>query len=324
MGDGYFSFDHGDKSHAQLWWYDEYDEDLGTSRSRPYNLLDGKDYKIESGLWRRDFENGIAVVNSTDKKQTYYFEKEEFEKIKGTQDLRVNTGAKVNWVDLESEDGIILLKMNNEIKEDSFSNGSFVRVFNELGKQTRNGFFSYIDNFEGSTDILVSDIDNNPSQEEILVNSNGIITIYQNGDIYSKFSPYNGNFNGEISFSVEDLNGDGTKEIITGAGAGGGPHVRVFSKDGESLTGGFFAYADDFKGGVDVTVGNTDGQGGKEIITGPGKGSEPEVRVFSKDGKLMKKFMAYGMDLKSGIKVMSYDINNDNKDEILVSTISFK
>ncbi len=376
MGDGYFSFDYGDESHAQLWWYDEYNEDLGTSRSRPYNLLNGKDHKIESGLWRRDFENGIAVVNSTDKKQTYYFEKEEFEKIKGTQDLKINTGAKVNWVDLESEDGIILLKINNEIKENSFSNGSFVRVFNDSGKQTMNGFFSYLDSFEGNSDILISDIDNNSNQEEILVNSDGIITVYQNGEIYSSFSPYNGKFTGEISFSVEDLNGDGTKEIITGAGAGGGPHVRVFtpegrpliggffaydenfrggvnvavmdlngdgtkeiitgagagggphvrvfSRDGESLTGGFFAYSDDFKGGVDVTVGNIDGRGDKEIITGPGKGSEPEVRVFSKDGKLMKKFMAYGMDLKSGIKVMSYDMNHDSRDEILVSTINFK
>jgi hypothetical protein len=120
-----------------------------------------------------------------------------------------------------------------------------------------------------------------------------------------------------------DLNSDGSKEIITGAGVGGGPHVRIFSKDGRALTGGFFAYDQSFRGGVSVAIGNVDGKGDKEIITGAGPNDKPLVHVFSKDGNLKDEFMGYGEDVTTGIKVMSYDINDDNIDEILVSTISF-
>ena len=63
-----------------------------------------------------------------------------------------------------------------------------------------------------------------------------------------------------------DLDGDGTQEVITAAGSGGGPHIRVFTKDGRSLTAGFFAYDQKFKGGVAITVGDVNGDG--EIDTG--------------------------------------------------------
>ncbi len=50
------------------------------------------------------------------------------------------------------------------------------------------------------------------------------------------------------------MNGDGVPDIVTGAGPGGGPHVRAF--DGvtgsplAALPGGFLAYPPGFAGGV--------------------------------------------------------------------------
>lgn len=375
LGNGYFSFDHGDESHAQLWWYDEYEQSLGVPVSPPYNLLDKYNKTVKPGLWRRDFKNGIVVVNSTNRKQTHYFRKEEFEKINGTQCRSVNSGARVNWVELDAKDGIMLLKTKNRILNNSFNNGNLVRIFNKEGKQERNSFFSYIDRHEGGSDILISNIDNNNGEEEVLVNKGGDISIYRKGQKVNGFSPYEGTFKGEISFSVSDLNGDGTKEIITGTGSGGGPlvrifnkngkpltggffaypesfrggvdvavmdlngdgtkeiitgagpggspHIRVFTKDGEPLTSGFFAFPHDFKGGVTISAGNIDGEGDKEIIIGAGGGMNPEVKVFSKDGVKLDEFMAFGRDVQGGVNVMAYDINDDGKDEILVGTKDF-
>ena len=375
LGNGYFSFDYGDESHAQLWWYDEYDQDLGTPRGEPYNLLDKDDNTIEKGLWRRNFAKGVSLVNSTNKEQTYYFRKEIFQKINGTQDRRVNNGARVNWVKIEPKDGIILLKENQEIKDNSFKNGSFVRVFDNQGRQSQSGFFSYLDSYPGNSDILISEIDNNPEDNEILVNGGEEIKVFKNGEEFASFKPYAEKFKGSISFAVADLNGDRTKEVITGAGLGGGPHVRIFSSQGQPLIGGFFAYPRAFRGGVEVAVMDLNGDGYKEIITGAGPGGSPQVRVFSKegrpltggffafeedsrsgvsiavgnidgkgdkeiivssrakenpvvkifskDGEFLSQFRAYEGEVDTGIRVMAYDLNQDGKEEILVSTISY-
>lgn len=52
-----------------------------------------------------------------------------------------------------------------------------------------------------------------------------------------------------------DLTGDGTAQIVIGAGPGGGPHVRVL--DGVTLAelDSFFAYSSGFLGGIFVAAG---------------------------------------------------------------------
>ena len=47
-----------------------------------------------------------------------------------------------------------------------------------------------------------------------------------------------------------DVNGDGRADIITGAGPGGGPHVKVLSGADLSQLASFYAYDPSFTGGV--------------------------------------------------------------------------
>jgi hypothetical protein len=52
---------------------------------------------------------------------------------------------------------------------------------------------------------------------------------------------------------------DSDAEIVTGAGPGGGPHVRVFQPNGTAEGGGFMAFSPAFHGGINVAANCTNG-----------------------------------------------------------------
>ena len=128
--------------------------------------------------------------------------------------------------------------------------------------------------------------------------------------------PYWVAYNGELNLATGDFNGDQQSETVTGAGYGGGPEVRTWSTD-NVLLGGFFAYDPEFRGGIDVATGDLNGDGIDEIITGPGPGGGPWVRVFNANAQLLSQFAAYDPGFLGGIKVAAGDTNGDGIDEII-------
>ncbi len=100
------------------------------------------------------------------------------------------------------------------------------------------------------------------------------------GAVVRSFNAYPIAFTGGVYVAAGDVNGDGFADIITGAGPGGGPHVRVWDGKTGSELRGFFAYDPAFSGGVRVAAGDLNGDGSAEIITAAGAGGGPHVRVF--------------------------------------------
>lgn len=79
-------------------------------------------------------------------------------------------------------------------------------------------------------------------------------TIVTNG-IQDQFFAYDPRFTGGVTVTAGDLDGDGRAELITGAGAGGGPAVHIYKADASGhfhLAFQFYAYDPKFTGGVNV------------------------------------------------------------------------
>lgn len=135
------------------------------------------------------------------------------------------------------------------------------------------------------------------------------------------FYAYDKSFQGGANIILADPGGDGIPEIITAAGPGGGPHVRLFRSDG-SYIGGFFAYDSNYRKGVRIAAGDLDGDGKDEIVTGTEVGGGPLVRVFDGHGdvKFTSGFYAFDKNYHGGIHVAVGDVNGDGKGEIIVGS----
>ena len=104
MDDGYYAFDDDSKGYSGVVWFDEFDADLGQSTSQPALS------PWQKGVYRRDFEKGIALVNPRGNGTQEVTLEGDFYLIKGTQAPSVNTGALVRKVTVKDRDGLILLR----------------------------------------------------------------------------------------------------------------------------------------------------------------------------------------------------------------------
>jgi hypothetical protein len=119
-------------------------------------------------------------------------------------------------------------------------------------------------------------------------------------------------------------------EIITGAGRGGGPHVRIL-RYAPATPGGvvplfeFFAYAAGFTGAVHVAVGDVDGEGRTDVITGAGAGGSPHIRALkllmsgaTVVGALdLASFFAYHPAFPGGVFVAAGDLTSGGVAQII-------
>jgi len=112
-----------------------------------------------------------------------------------------------------------------------------------------------------------------------------------------------------------------TPIYATGAGAGGGPAVNIYSGLDNSLITSFFAFEEDFTGGVQTAVADVNYDGISDVIVGAGPGGGPRVQVF--DGATnftttLFDFFAFSTEFSGGVDVAGGDFNADGFADIVV------
>lgn len=130
-----------------------------------------------------------------------------------------------------------------------------VQIFDRKGVKLEE-FFAYGLGYRGGVNVAAGDVDGDGKVEIITapIRYGGPhVRIFSvNGTPEKDFFAYGSGFHGGVSVSVGDVDGDGIDDIITGAGQGGGPHVRMFHGSSTKSIGGFFAYGENFHGGIRV------------------------------------------------------------------------
>ncbi|VTS04744.1 DNRLRE domain-containing protein [Tuwongella immobilis] len=174
-----------------------------------------------------------------------------------------------------------------------FGGGPLVRVFDGATLQPILNFFAYEDSFRGGAYVAAADLDGDGRVEIITGVGDGggpLVKIFNGltGAPIGAFFAYDSNFRGGVNVAAGDLDGDGKAEIVVGAGIGGGPHVQVLDGTTFTVRSSFFAYDPSFRGGTFVAIGDVTGDFRGEIITGPGFGGGPDLRIYREDGFLLR------------------------------------
>ena len=311
--DGYFSFDYGDENHGQVWWYDEYDVNLGQPTNQASSVSGFKNYQAD--VWRRDFSNGVVLVNSTGDSQQVDLGGE-FEKIRGTQDKTVNDGAIVSETSLGSYDGQILLKTISTLSDVVFRNGDFVRFLGPKGERVRNGFFVFDSKYQGGDLVAYIDLDGNGLRDVFIASKGKIEAWRDDGQLLLRAFPYGLQYHGDIRVALGDLSGDGKTEVAVAPAPGKSGSVKLYQYDNIELKETVLPFKNTYKGGMSVAIG--DDKNAPRLVVGSGQGKEPRVFVYDNKFKKVASWNAFSSKFLGGVSVAAGNVDGIPGDEIIV------
>ncbi len=217
--------------------------------------------------------------------------------------------------------------------------GPDIRVWDGATGDMIREFLAYDPSFRGGVNIAYANIDTPAIVTGAGPGGGPHVKAFGalSGDLLASFMAYDPSFRGGVNVAaVNSIHGRDVQlpgRVITGAGPGGGPHVKVFEmRPAGTVIGtfspvevaGFMAYDPAFRGGVNVAAGNTvyavngnaSGPQG-DIITGPASAGGPDVRVFSQAGALEAEFLAYDPSFTGGVQVATLRVGTNFKPVIL-------
>jgi hypothetical protein len=212
-----------------------------------------------------------------------------------------------------------------------------VKVFDGKTLTEVKSFLAYEDSFQGGVGVAVGDVTGDGRADIITgagVGGGPRVQVFRGNDIFPNtqnrltvepyphlnFFAYSESFNGGVNVAAGDVNGDGTLDIVTGAGAGGGPHVIVFDGKSGNVLKSFFAFDQNLRTGVNVSIGQLNGTGPATIVTSLMTAGGQPVHFFDNNGDQPRELDVFPLEEDTGISVALRDINGDGKPELIAAT----
>jgi hypothetical protein len=148
--------------------------------------------------------------------------------------------------------------------------------------------------------------------------------------LVTSFMAFPTTFSGGVRVAVGDVTGDGSLDIICGAGPGASPEVRVFAFDPTTMSINPNPIMDfiplplqgvTFTGGLWVAAGDVNGDGRADIVTAADRGGGPQVSITSgadlSGRTVLSNFFATLQSFTGGIRVACADLNGDGFADVI-------
>src|SRR5205085_1351408 len=132
--------------------------------------------------------------------------------------------------------------------------GPHVQVFDGVTHQVIRSFYAYDAIFAGGVFVAAGDVNGDGFADVITGIGTGggpHVEAFSGADGHqlASFYAYDPSFAGGVRVGATDVNGDGKADILSGAGLGGGPHVKAFDLSLNQLAS-FYGFDPVFSGGI--------------------------------------------------------------------------
>jgi hypothetical protein len=132
------------------------------------------------------------------------------------------------------------------------------------------------------------------------------------GTVVRQFDVYEQGFMGGVQTAIHDVDNDGRDEIVVAPGRGRVGEIRVFDINGEEMPEyRITPFGSSFLSGVNIALGDVNGDGTEDLIAGQAAGSTVSIHLgvsLGWESTPFRRYTPYGITHLAGVSVAAADI----------------